>query len=142
MNMSINWKHFYSDSLLRIFVRTPHEEKFQELVTYLESNFNYSRYSDPTSSNRYKINREYIEENYSKFSEIKNSPYFENVNLNELNLEKLVLLLLKVLPNNRINSISNNGTSTLLRFYGSFLFYCLINELEDLDKRYVTWRTN
>ena len=43
MNMSINWKHFYSDSLLRIFVRTPHEEKFQELVTYLESNFNYSR---------------------------------------------------------------------------------------------------
>ena len=139
--MSINWKYYYSDALLRIFVRTPHEEKFKQLAEYLESNFNYCSHGDPSESNRYKISREIIDDHISRFRELRTNQHFAGINLNELNIKKVTLLLLKVLPSSRVNPVLNNGISTLLRFYGSFLTFCLIEELyQDFDVRLIPWR--
>ena len=140
--MAINWKHYYSDALLRIFVRTPHEEKFRELAEYLEANFNYRSHGDPSESNRCKMSREVIDDHISRFRELRTNQHFAGINLNELTLERVTLLLLKVLPSSRINPVLNNGVSTLLRFYGSFLAFCLIEELgQDLDARHIPWRS-
>ena len=102
--MAINWKHYYSDALLRIFVRTPHEEKFRELAEYLEANFNYRSHGDPSESNRYKMSREVIDDHISRFRELRTNQHFAGINLNELTLERVTLLLLKVLPSSRISA--------------------------------------